>query len=262
MKIASWNLCFDNQFQFENLNILLSKHDPDIVCLQEVNQKMLDILGTSSDFSAWNFTSCRDFERHEKYRFSEDLEESIQNSVAFLVIMSKEKFTQGNEEFTHHLPLKPSMATRHFRILQPRKFQFIDIKGFRIFNLHLEVSSGSARRKSEFNKVLSFFKKDGGGNIICGDLNIFSKFWINILIGWGFNFSIRDYFTNERRAFNRIFKKNALINVFSKKITFPKLRMQLDHILIPRGTNVKQVLLAKSPFDSDHKYIFVELDNC
>lgn len=263
MKIASWNICADNKFQIENIIYLVSTHNPDIVCLQEITLETIKKIKSQKYFENFDISYCLDFEKNILKKGS-----SNQQSFYYLVILSKHKLQNKFSDIFNNNPLKMSLASKHFGIHKPRHFQFIDLiytnnngekLPLRVFNLHLEVAGGSTRRIQEFKQAIE--KHDQNSiNVYCGDLNIFTKIWLNILVGWGFRFSLKEYFINERRSFNRIFNSYKLANHFKKTKTFPKFRLQLDHILTPSFIHIKSKVVSRNTLDSDHKYILLELD--
>jgi endonuclease/exonuclease/phosphatase family metal-dependent hydrolase len=263
MKIASWNICADNKFQVENIIYIISTHNPDIICLQEITLESIKKIKNLDYFANFSISYCLDFEKKIKLKNGD-----FEKKYYYLAILSKHTHNHHFTDHVHEKPLKISLATKHFGIEKPRQFQFIDLNyknvkndifKIRVFNLHLEVAGGSNRRLQEFKKALSQFNKESV-NIYCGDLNIFTRFWLNFLVGWGFSYTLKDYFVNERASFNRLFKKFGLVNHFKRNATFPKFRLQLDHILTPNYITINQKIISKKVFDSDHKFIILKLD--
>jgi len=142
------------------------------------------------------------------------------------------------------------------------EFQYAKIKYqnkiIKIFNVHLEVGAGPYIRFKQFFKTTEYFSSDME-DVVCGDFNIYGKWYKNFLIGWAMGFSFKEMFIDERRRFQKLFKSAGLKNPFYKKITYPTFALQLDHILIPESWEVKNVTLIKNRHGSDHRPIMLEV---
>lgn len=251
IKICSWNLLIDNQEkQIQSFRSLVEDAKPDIMCLQEVSEPLLSWLHQKNEY---HISSCTGFIKKLKGK----------EVNSYLVILSKYRFLSTKNSATHSERAK-SLATQIFGVMAPREYQYVDIevasKKYRIFNLHLEVASGTHRRQMEFGAAARHMD-DNATNIICGDFNIFSNPWIAILIGWLFSFKHHDYFVDERTEFEDIFRTLELINPFRHKITYPTFRLQLDHILIQKGCKFNDVTVFSSTYGSDHHPISLSIDN-
>ena len=251
MKIISWNLWIDNTNQIRSVKNLLQTLEPEIVCLQEVTSITLEYLKLLDNYQLCH---CLDFTRP----LNPQRPGNEHGLASYLVILSKYKIDRCHCEAIHNDNPNTFLAKLK-GINKPREFQFVDIvfneRRYRIFNIHLEMATGSKRRLEEFNNVLKH-KQLGQFNIFCGDFNIFSRPLLNFVIGWGLNLKGREYFMNERRQFNRIFAYYNLINVFKRRVTYPRFRLQLDHILIPNNLQVKAYKVLSSS-SSDHRAIAV-----
>ncbi len=257
MKILNWNIWIDNPNQIKNLKQLIEIENPDIVCLQEANEKTLEFCKLLTNY---NYCHCIDFARPIN-----QIKSTLFNkpsSVSYLITLSKYPIIQTQTDLLH--TQKPNtFLAKHKGINNPREFQYIDILKnndlYRIFNLHLEMAAGSKRRISEFQRALKYYDETKN-NIICGDFNIFARPTLNLLTGWGLGLSIREYFVNERRAFQKIFDQYSFDNIFKRKVTYPKFRLQLDHILIPKEFNILSKKIPKNLLDSDHRYLVCEIE--
>lgn len=245
----------DNPDQIKSLKTLIGKTEPDIICLQEVTPQTVEFIKLLSNYYC---SRCVDFAR--PLNNSSNIKQEI-----YLVILSK--FQIQNSFFGLNAPYNPNSLLAKFKgINQPREFQYVDIidsnnkysnNKFRIFNLHLEMATGSKRRLQEFGNILAH-KNIDSTNLFCGDFNIFSRPMLNFLIGWGLGLSAKEYFMDERLQFNKLFATHNLDNIFSRKITYPKFRLQLDHILVPKNLQYQDKYVLSS-CGSDHRPIMVEL---
>ena len=222
---------------------MVELESPDIICLQEVSQDLLDYLKGSQ--TVYEVESCQDFKWKRGF-------------IAYLVILSKSKILHNYTSQLHNKKVG-SLLARHNGIREPREFHFVDLVVrddfiLRVINLHLEVATGAKRRQEEFYNTLSNLSNHIP-NVICGDFNIFANPFLNIFIGWAFNFGLTDYLALERGKFEKIFNKFGLKNLLYKKITYPKFRLQLDHILIDNKLNAQKSQVATNLHGSDHFYI-------
>lgn len=243
LKCISWNIYKDNKDQIKSFETMLGLEDPDIICLQEVSPELLDYLKNNQ--SVYEVESCQDFKWKKSF-------------VAYLVILSKVKILHNYTSQLHNKKVG-SLLARHNGIREPREFHFVDLVIqddfiLRVINLHLEVATGAKRRQEEFYNTLSNLSNHIP-NVICGDFNIFANPFLNIFIGWAFNFGLTDYLALERGKFEKIFNKFGLKNLLYKKITYPKFRLQLDHILIDSKLTAKKSQVATNLHGSDHYYI-------
>ena len=251
MTIVSWNLKIDNIDQIKSLSEVLALN-PDVICLQEATQETIATIRT--EWRDWDIFECLDCHR------------SLRSGViqtAFLCILTKHDI-EAHESYKIHCDPVKSLLARRLGIKEAREFQFIDVKvnntKYRIFNVHLEVASGSIRRQAEFAEVLSNFD-EARANLVCGDFNIFTRPILNLITGWAFGFSLREYLVNERRVFTKLFAKSQLTNVFKRRVTYPRFRLQLDHILVPVTIKYENHFVARKTFGSDHKFLSLKILN-
>ncbi len=247
LRCVSWNIYKDNKDQIKSFQTLVDLENPDVICLQEVSPELLDYLKNTQ--TAYEVESCQDFKWKKDF-------------IAYLVILSKSKILHNYTSQLHNKKIG-SLLARHNGIREPREFHFVDLlirEDFilRVINLHLEVATGTKRRQEEFYNTLSNLSNHIP-NVICGDFNIFANPLLNIFIGWAFNFGLTDYLALERGKFEKIFNKFGLKNLHYKKITYPKFRLQLDHILIDNKLQSRQTQVATNLFGSDHYYISTTL---
>ena len=97
--------------------------------------------------------------------------------------------------------------------------------------------------------------------IYCGDFNIVDSTIFNRLTGWIRGFNHFDYVLDERASFEKLFKKEHLINIFRGKSTSFVNRplLQLDHILVPNTFPIQSHVLMRKRFGSDHRVLIADI---
>jgi len=249
MKIINWNLYYENKNLEKSLSLILSKN-PDIICLQEFNYKKFSLL---KKYKRYRFFHAKSFSILKK-SFEEP---------GYLVVGLK-KPIDGKIKVTSTPKLYVNNWVKWFMgwneglgsLIMNIK---IENKEIRLFNLHLSCAATPSQRLTEMKFFMKYLRPDGN-NIVCGDFNVSGKHY-HKLFGWLFGFKLKDYFSNERKSFNHLFKKYELKNIFKNKITYPFLNLQLDHILIPKKWGVlKKIVIKKSISYSDHFMLFSDID--
>ncbi len=96
--------------------------------------------------------------------------------------------------------------------------------------------------------------------IVCGDFNIMDPKLLNILSGWTRGFTLKGYFLNERKEFERIISLFGFTNIFKNQSTFLTKfpTFQFDHILIPQEAHVTHQYIGKKLFGSDHRMLLID----
>ena len=177
----------------------------------------------------------------------------------YLVILTRIPVCRHFCDYLDSAPPKSFLAKRH-QIQSVRQFHYVDLvcqkTKFRIFNIHLEVAVGPKKRLAQFDNLVKNF---GVNNLICGDFNIFPHPIGSFFVGWAASFTLSDYATNERKKFEEKFQKLSLNNIFVKKITYPKYKLQLDHILVPQNFTILEKKLEKKLSNSDHLWLFCDI---
>jgi endonuclease/exonuclease/phosphatase family metal-dependent hydrolase len=270
MKIVSWNICIDNNYQEDNLVELINNHLEggraiDILCLQEVGQACLDYITSQLSQTyhiAYTVNFCRKISRKNQEK-------------AYLVTLSRYPIIEANPIVLHHN--KPrSLFSKYLGINTIRRGLSVLIQStnqvnrnnnkthnqVQVVNIHLEVAAGPSRRIAEFIEVMnSLYTQDFMKipAVICGDFNIFSSPLFAWLIGLLLNYTPSDYTTFERKEFEELFKRYKLNNIFSKFVTFRRFGLQLDHILI--SDNLKSVFndISNKTYQSDHHQLISEI---
>ena len=286
MTVVSWNLWNENPDQIGSIKNLINK-EIDIICLQEVmletvnyyqkfcleNQEKEKVIPAlkpekssnlenqinNSPQNFYNSDSDSHFKKRYKWQIFIALDHRDTKNQHYLVILTRLPICQHFCDYLDQKPPKSFLAKR-YKIQSIRQFQYIDLlqneKKIRVFNTHLEIAIGPTRRLGQFENLVKHF---GQNNIICGDFNIFPHPIGSFFVGWAASFSLGDYKTNERKKFEILFKKLGLHNIFAKKITYPKYKHQLDHILTSHNLLVADKKIEKKTTFSDHYQLYCEL---
>jgi endonuclease/exonuclease/phosphatase family metal-dependent hydrolase len=241
--IISANISRKNPLGKRALSSLLRKR-PHILCLQEVLQQRLDILSSvdyhvgktvdhqhTKDKTGYIATAVRNKESvisFNRIRYFDEHINSFWDKVAFQKIS---KLKEWHEALV--------LTFRH-------KGQL-----YRVVNVHLSMACGPKTRIAQLETVLK--KCADGKTIFCGDFNIVNDMLFKIGAGWACGYRLQDYFFDERRAANDLFKRYGLRNLFAKKKTIKwPFRQQFDHILVPKDWHVLHRRMKRIPL-SDHK---------
>ncbi len=252
MKVLNWNLLCNNKNQVKSLSYIMST-SPEVVCLQEVRSDTLQYLRKQSMyqfFIARDFITKTHFHCHEAY---------------FLVILVK----KGILVKAHHIRHIPHL-TQHsiwdkiMRWTETLDYQWVELliekKLYQVINVHLEVGAGPNLRQKQFNHIVENRNKTDN-LIICGDFNLFGRWYISPIVGWGMGFSVPEMLLNERAMFEQLFLNYGLQNVFRNQVTFPFFRLQLDHILVDKNLTIGTNLVYPYTFLSDHRPLEVKISN-
>lgn len=246
LKIFSWNVYCHNR-HFDKALRFIKTQKADVFCLQEVPDEIVHILKKESSFFISEATSHEHGKKHLKTRNLIVSRYPIRETKAFLFKDEK----------------KRSIKSRISRLTGPIEFHYVDIlvedTTVRIFNSHLECNTSPRVRSEQFKQILRESKKDTL-NIYCGDLNTYGRWYINLFVGYFSNYTLKDIAQSEKKLFNKLFEEYNLSDVFSGQITYPFLRLQLDHILVPKNVKVISKKVHTHRHGSDHRPVFVEVE--
>lgn len=250
MKIISWNVNRNNRRLSRDLHRFAEAGD-DVICLQEYPAQRMATLRAL--FPHYRIAVAKEFFIHKNPEKSRKL---------YLVILTRHTILQ--EQVVKHEQLRRQpLRYRFFFSELDISYHYIDIavagQRYRIFNCHLECVASPSVRTERMNHILGNFAPDGI-NIVCGDFNAFSNSFVSLGVWWLFgNYSLRDFFVNERKLFNVIFEENQLNNVINGKRTFAHFPMQLDYILVPNSIPIRASRVDPSRYGSDHHPISIEI---
>ena len=253
MKVITWNLWNKNPDQFTSIKFLMDL-GAEVICLQEV---LLETIIRLQSFA--NSPENKD-EKGSKWQVFQALDHRDATTQHYLVILTKIPVCRHFCDYLDSTPPYSFLAKRH-KIQSVRQFHYVDLiyqnTKFRIFNIHLEVAVGPRRRLLQFDNLVKNF---GETNVVCGDFNVFPHPLGNLFLGWAASFSLGDYTTNERKKFEEKFKKLNLNNVFRKRVTYPRYKLQLDHILVPKNMEILEKKVGKKTTSSDHYWLYCEFE--
>lgn len=198
--------------------------------------------------------------KKEKWQIFTALDHRDSKNQHYLVILTRLAVCHHFCDYLDQKPPKSFLAKR-YKIQSIRQFQYVDLlqnqRKIRVFNTHLEIAIGPTRRLNQFENLVKHFGLQN--NIICGDFNIFPHPIGSFFVGWAASFSLGDYKTNERKKFEILFKKLGLNNLFAKKITYPKYKLQLDHILTSNNLLIIDKKIEKKTAFSDHYQLYCQV---
>lgn len=245
LKIFSWNIYCNNK-SFPGVVRFLEAHEADVMCLQEVPTDVVKKLRKRNFYIA---------EAKARHRGRKKLK--TRN-----VILSRYPIKRkGGDAFPEEE--KRALKSRISGLCGPLEFQFIDIKTqkrvVRIFNSHLECNTSPRVRLEQFRQVLQA-SHNSYVNVFCGDLNVYGRWYVNLFIGFMSNCKLKDLTSFERRMFDKLFKDHKLQNVFHGHVTYPRFRLQLDHILIPDDIKLVEKHVYKKRYGSDHRPIMAKIN--
>ena len=256
MRILSWNMLFSNA-RLDDALAFIRDSDADVICLQEVPERLLEPL------------------RSLPYHLAQEIDvrrATPRTETVYLAILSRFPIlAQESFGFPDYFPLLP-LRTRAFvrlmrifdwtRIADRHAFSVdIDVAGttMRVFNLHLILARPSWRLE-EFERAMT--ERDPRlPTIVCGDFNVLESRRIAIL-NWLTSGTPGDVFfwRRERTRMETAFTAHELTNPLFGRVTHPLSHSQLDHILCSKHFPVKSAEVSRDRHGSDHCPIIVELD--
>jgi endonuclease/exonuclease/phosphatase family metal-dependent hydrolase len=251
MKLLTYNICFDNinfDIRIKNIIQILLDEFPDVICLQEVTQKSLDLILNSKLNKLYNINKTT-------------MDNSYQN-----IILCKHKILEKYEI--------PFADTYMKRTLQYIIFQF-NKQSYLVANIHLEsefinqftkstnIINTIQRKISQFNQMFSLLKQYNTHHVfIMGDTNITQKDESYMKIPKNF-IDIYEYYQIPKfMEYTYDYKKNDMIKgkfqsrldrIYYKPIT-PYIKYDITYSLIGTETN-----LITNMCPSDHFAILLEI---
>lgn len=253
MRIISWNVFFGNRKIKKGIRYILSFR-PDVICLQEVPYTIMLWLHTIPGYIV-----SRCFDSKHRHKSTKHI---------YVCTLTKKKPIRVKQHvydngFSNSLLTK--LYTSFLHVKEQHNVLVITLvanrKRIQIANTRLSCAIGTHDRLQEFTTLIQKTKKSTIPTIYCGDFNVVDSKLFNRLTGWLRGFHIFDYRTNERIAFEILFAKERLLNIFSGKSTIFVNRplLQLDHILIPSLFTTKSHTLSRKRYGSDHRVLMADI---
>lgn len=250
IKILDWNV-YNRNRGYLKITELIKNSNADIICLQEASESLIDILRKLQSYSI--FTAMD---------FYED------GSLYYLATLIKSNLIANSNLIQLGINKNTSKQGKKYNWIEGIEAQFIDITidktTLRVYNIHLSAGCSPEIRKMEMHKCFQTINK-GITNVLCGDFNTSANPAYNIFMGRLFNFSIRDYFTNEGNRLRKELMKYNLRSGFDKgktedveiisspiKVKFPLIS---DYILLSNSIKVLSKQIYSDSFGSDHKLL-------
>jgi endonuclease/exonuclease/phosphatase family metal-dependent hydrolase len=254
MRIISWNIRFNNRRAIQAIKSALL-YDADVLCLQEVPQKALAWLRKLDNYSvnaSYDFSHSRD-PRKNGYICTVTKSEAVEATEVnydhseHRSILNRVFYRMMNHHTEHHTGLVVLISTPQGPV--------------RIVNTRLSCAIGTRDRLTEFQTLLEHVSTDNIPTIFCGDFNVVDSKLFNRITGWLRGFKSFDYRINERGAFEALYKKAKLVNIFRGQPTmfFNKPTLQFDHILVPQGTHIDDKQIPKKRYGSDHRMLLTDI---
>lgn len=253
MRIVSWNVNSRNRKVKKGIRFILSL-DPDVICLQEIHQRMMPYLQT---LSGYTLSSCFDSKHRRK-----------STKHIYVCTLTKTKPTRVSQHiydngFSNSLLTKIYTSLLH--VEEQHNVLLITLslreKKIQIANTRLSCAIGTHDRLQELKTLITITKHVTIPTIYCGDFNVVDNKLVNRLTGWMRGFTPLDYLLDERSSFEKLYQKEELINIFRGKSTslvnHPLL--QLDHILVPYSFTVTGHTLTRKRYGSDHRMLITDV---
>jgi len=254
MRIVSWNVNSRNKKIKKGIHYILSL-SPDVICLQEVPQRILSYLQTLSDYS---LSTCFDSKHHK-----------IPQKNIYVCTLTKQQPMRVTKH-TYDNGFSNSLLTKFYTFLLHVEEKhmvlvvtlMIHRKKIQIANTRLSCAIGTHDRLQELTTLIQKTKHPTIPTIYCGDFNVVDSKIFNRLTGWIRGFDHFDYLLDERKAFEALYTKEHLVNIFRGKSTsiINRPLLQLDHILVPYSFITIGNGLTRKRYGSDHKMLITDIN--
>lgn len=255
MRIISWNVNNRNKKIKKGIRFILSL-SPDVICLQEVPLNILEWLKTIATYTV---SFCHDW-----------INSRSETKNCYICTLTKQKPIRVQSCIFSPGPIRSILNTfiymRMLHNVEQHRVLAITIKTsvgkLQIANTRLSCAPNIFSRLEMFHDMIQAVQRKTIPTIYCGDFNVFDSKVVKVLTGWLRGFHIFDYRINERIAFEILFAKERLVNIFRGKSTFIVNRplLQLDHILIPHSFIVTGHTLTRKRYGSDHRMLIADID--
>jgi len=259
LTIVNWNVYSHNRRLSEVRDAILNIHNPkpDIICLQEVPDSLLDTLHALDGYRMITAEDYCERENGKKYMY-------------YIATLSR-CHTETERVFSYKKTLLRSFVTWAGNLEEGKQFLYIDILyngvPLRIFNVHLNAFAKSQRRLRQFRMVCRR-RSNKKRNIMCGDFNISDRWLVGKLrlldeFAVTGRISFKDLRIQEYEAFAHRLQIMGSKSVFKNCVTRPSwlVDLQLDDVVVPQEVKVREVYVHKENlYGSDHCLLRVQLE--
>lgn len=244
MNVASWNV-WNRGEDLDRFDQFIESSDADLYAFQELTDRHIERL------SRWRGYCL--------YLVEDFIEDGQLTHLGLLTRLPAE-----NHEILFHNPnaiVSSSLLGRQKRWAECLQSQSLTIqledKKVEVVNVHLSCGVSPRRRLAELDRAVTQ-SKNAAQLIVCGDMNSFANPWLNAGFGWLFGFGLQDLPTNEIATLTRFAGRNGMQRVPASAVTYPRFRLQLDHIMV-RGFSGVRGYVGNETFGSDHRPVLAEL---
>lgn len=244
MKLVSWNV-WNRSKDLEAFERFLHEQQADVYAFQELSTSHIDIL--------------RSIHGYELY-IAEDFIEG--EHLTHLGIFTRyDTLAHRVVTLNPDRLISPSWVGKYNRWIECLQSHYLTVSvqgsNVHIVNLHLSCGVSPTRRRFELMRAIEEVEQ-AERIVICGDMNTFGEPKRNWLIGLFCGFGIQDFFSNEIKSLDCFAQQRGMVRGPGKAITFPRLRLHLDHIL-SRGMDVISYETIGNTYGSDHAPVGVNL---
>jgi endonuclease/exonuclease/phosphatase family metal-dependent hydrolase len=250
-KISSWNICATNS-RYPEIIQHIEEQDADIICLQEVIE---DALSQFKKIKGYNLSFILQAEGKKTHR------------NVYKIILTKHKVSKKGSFTVQKDEAKTLWAWCIKTAFGLKKINhegiYVDIGNkLRVINLHLDASVSPKKRLDQFITALKYLDRKKP-TIICGDFNTYGKWYINWMPMLLMKMKLKDFFFDEIKEFQSVFKKYNLEDIFYKRNTVNLLMIfwtHADYILVPDKLEIKSRHIDRDSVGSDHNMVIAEVE--
>ena len=245
LRVACWNV-FNRDRGTERLLACVDKVDADVVALQELTTAHVAALGQRDGY---------------RLHTAEDFREGDQPT--YLGLLTRRP-AADHTVVAHNgrADLSPSWMGRRLVWRECLESQSLAVavgdRLVRVVNLHLTCGAPPRVRSAQLRQALAGHTTADQPAVVCGDFNSFGAPVRNLVAGWAFGYRPQDLFGHDIAEIDRIAASAGLRRVFKHVVTYPRLGLQLDHMLVSR-LRCTRSRVGDDRFGSDHRPLVADL---
>ena len=244
MNLVSWNVWNRNR-EIDKFKRFLREQDADVFAFQELTSEHIELLRSIQDY---NLYLAEDFIEGEQLTYL--------GILTRLPVRRHEVVTLNSNR-----QVSPSWIGRRNRWIECLQSHNLTLltNGLNatIVNVHLSCGVSPTYRHRELLRAIEVVEQTER-IVICGDMNTFANPAFNWLVGWFYGSGVSDLLTHEIGSLDRFAHQRGMLRMPRKAVTFPRLKLQLDHI-ITRGMDVSECTVERDSYGSDHVPITIRL---